>query len=341
MLHHVQKWCGNVKSVKTQVANKSRRNIEVLQTTKQQSIEMPFSRCWCLIIRTRYIKSWNFFCKCTKYKLKLMYRLDHFLHPVANTTRIIICFYISFIRGTGVYPHLYLKNDCILGGHCNPPPPWSHLFEVMIGLSTGDVTSDLEDGNLLPGTLKRTAIFCTWKMDGKGIRPRFGLFGFISAYFCSWCELLVSGKGISRKKWSSFVQMFRFHVFGVFMEVIYEMMEGRNFYHQAEAKRLPDHPNTDSGRHQPAALTSRTKKHPWSFNMLHLENPPLEQKIPNLENHHFQVNHVFHVCGSRLRPIFVPCILKFSLNRWSWGWYVYGTSNAVFSSVLLVVEGFV
>ena len=55
-------------------------------------------------------------------------------------------------------------------------------------------------------------------------------------------------------KWPSFVQMFRFHVFGVFMEVIYEMMEGRNFYHQAEAKRLSDHPNTNSGRHQPTPL---------------------------------------------------------------------------------------
>ena len=144
-----------MKSVKTQVANKSRRNIEVLQTTKQQSIEMPFSRCWCLIIRTRYIKSWNFFCKCTKYKLKLMYRLDHFLHPVANTTRIIICLYIFHQGNRGIPSPLFTMIASL--GECKvatPPPPWSHLFEVMIGLSTGDVMSDLRMGICYPGHLK-------------------------------------------------------------------------------------------------------------------------------------------------------------------------------------------
>ena len=197
MLHHVHKWCGNVKRVKTQVANKRRRNIEALQTTKQQSLEMPFSRCWRLIIRTRYIKSWNFFSKCKICKLKLTYRLDHFLHPVANTTRIIICLYI-FNQGNRGIPSPLFTMIASLGGHGNPPPPWSHLFEAMIGLSTGDGRQILTWEESVPGTLKRTAIFCTWKMDGKGIRPRFGLFGFISAYFCSWCVLLVSGKGISR-----------------------------------------------------------------------------------------------------------------------------------------------
>lgn len=133
MLHHVQKWCGNVKSVKTQVANKSRRNIEVLQTTKQQSIEMPFSRCWCLIIRTRYIKSWNFFCKCTNFKLKLMYRFDHFLHPVAHTTRIIICLYI-FNQGHRGIPSPSFEKWLHPWGTLQPPASVVPPVEVMIGL---------------------------------------------------------------------------------------------------------------------------------------------------------------------------------------------------------------
>lgn len=119
-------------------------------------------------------------------------------------------------------------------------------------------------GNLYPGPWNEQQFFAPekWMVKEYGLVSDCLGLKILKAYFCSWCKLLVSGKGISR---SSGPQMFRFHVFGVFMEVIYEMMEGRNFYHQAEAKRLPDHPNTDSGRHQPAALTSRTKKHPLKF----------------------------------------------------------------------------
>ena len=158
-------------------------------------------------------------------------------------------------------------------------------------------------------------------MDVKGIRPRFGLFGCISAYFCSWCKLLlVSGKGISRKKWSSFVQMFRFHVFGVFMEVIYEMLEGRNFYHQAEAKRFLDHPNTDSGRHQPAALTSRTKKHPWSFNMVHLKIRPWNRRFLTWKPIIFRWIMLNVTAGHGFAHNF---FLHSGSWGWSWGWYVW------------------
>ena len=218
MLHHVQKWCGNVKRVKTQVANKRRRNIEALQTTKQQSLEMPFSRCWRLIIRTRYIKSWNFFSKCKNFKIKLMYRLDHFLHPVAHTTRIIICLYI-FNQGNRGIPSPSFEKWLHPWGTLQPPasvvpPVWSDDLPVdrpmWLTRSWG--------WESVPGTLKRTAIFCTWKMDGKGIRPRFGLFGF-KGLFLFMLRTLSFRKGNLPFKWPSFVQMFRLDVFGVFMEV--------------------------------------------------------------------------------------------------------------------------
>lgn len=164
----------------------------------------------------------------------------------------------------------------------------------------------------VPGTLKRTAIFCTWKMDGKGIRPRFGLFGFISAYFCSWCVLLVSGKGISRSSgphsfkcsgsmylvclWRSYMRWWKGGIFTIKLK-------------PRDCRIIP------------TLILEDTNLHPWSFNMVHLKIRPWNRRFPTWRAHHFQVNHVKRLRVHGFAQIFF--LHSEMSSSWSWGWYVW------------------